>query len=81
MGTKYVVMFIDSLSSLMNLEERSNTYIDPDVYRIFKTISDLQEQGREVTLFLISAFVVNFWKMSIAMPWHKLLQPRIQPSA
>ena len=37
-----LVIFTDSLSSLMNLEESNNAYNDPDVYRILSTISFYQ---------------------------------------
>ena len=52
-----LVIFTDSLSSLMNLEESNNAYNDPDVYRILYTISELQEKGKEVTLVWVPAHV------------------------
>ena len=52
-----LVIFTDSLSSLRNLEESNNAYNDPDVYRIFYTISELQEKGKEVTLVWVPAHV------------------------
>ena len=51
-----LVIFTDSLSSLMNLEKSNNAYNDPDVYRILSTISELQEKGK-VTLVWVSAHV------------------------
>ena len=52
-----LVIFTDSLSSLMNLEESNNAYNDPDVYRILSTFSELQEKGKEVTLVWVPAHV------------------------
>ena len=52
-----LVIFTDSLSSLMNLKESNNAYNDPDVYRILSTISELQEKGKEVTLVWVPAHV------------------------
>ena len=52
-----LVIFTDSLSSLMNLEESNNAYNDPDVYRILSTISELQEKGKEVTLVWVPAHI------------------------
>ena len=51
-----LVIFTDSLSSLMNLEESNNAY-NPDVYRILSTISELQEKGKEVTQVWVPAHV------------------------
>ena len=50
-----LVIFTDSLSSLLKLEESNNAYNDPDVYRILSTISELQEKGKEVTLVWVPA--------------------------
>ena len=41
----------------MNLEESNNAYNDSDVYRIFSTISERQEKGKEVTLVWVPAHV------------------------
>ena len=53
--TLNLVIFTESLSSLMNLKENNNAYNDPDVYRILSTISELQEKGKKVSLVLVPA--------------------------
>ena len=57
METPNLVIFTDSLSSLMNLEKSNNAYNDPDVYRILSTISEIQEKGKEVTLVWVPVHV------------------------
>ena len=75
-----LLIFTDSLNSLMNLEESNNAYNDYDVYRIISTISELQEKGKEVTLVWVPV-ILEFLEISKRTPWQKLLQPRIQLSA
>ena len=57
METLNLVIFTDSLSSLMNLEESNTAYNNPDVYRILSTILELQEKGKDVTLVWVYAHV------------------------
>ena len=75
-----LVIFTDSLSSLMNLEESNNAYNDPDVYRILSIFQSFKKKAKKSHW---SGYlpILEFLEMSKRTPWQKLLQPRIQLSA